>query len=281
MVPVPTSPGPLPDFQPPDFQRSGNQGVDPELYELENRALDPHRLVLDAMRRLAPWAGRTLVDLGCGSGFWLEGYAGEAAEVVGIEPDPALVDLARRRPGGATVLHGSAEHLPLADGSADVVHARFAYFFRPGCDAGLAEVRRVLRPGGRLVVVDNDQRHGEFAHLLAASPQAAPQGRADVTDAWWAARGAERLRPLRRRARPHSSVTWSISQLPSLQSSVISSSLRCTADPFWTVLETVWSKKTRTVACEVVAETRPAATTFAVAEAWNLTRVVASAELDS
>lgn len=176
----------------PDFAPSGNAAVDPELYDIENRAMDPGGLVLQAMRELAPWAGTSLLDLGCGTGYWLDAYADEAAEVIGVEPDPALRQRARRRSTAARVTAGSAEHLPLPDGSVDVVHARFAYFFPPGCDAGLAEVRRVLRPGGRLVVVDNDQRHGEFAELLAASALAAPQGRADTTDRWWADRGAER-----------------------------------------------------------------------------------------
>jgi SAM-dependent methyltransferase len=176
----------------PDFNRSANLAADPALYEVENGALDPDGLVLAAMRDLAPWAGRTLVDLGCGSGYWLPGYAAEAAEVIGVEPDPDLEALARLRPGGARVVAGSAEHIPLPDRSVDVVHARFAYFFPPGCDAGLAEVRRVLRPGGRLVVVDNDTRHGEFAQLLVRSPGAAPQGRSETTDAWWAERGALR-----------------------------------------------------------------------------------------
>jgi ubiquinone/menaquinone biosynthesis C-methylase UbiE len=143
------------------------------------------------VRSLAPWAGRTLVDLGCGSGYWLPGYADEAALVIGVEPDPGLLALAARRDPRARVLPGSAEHLPLADASADVVHARFAYFWPPGCDAGLAEVMRVLRPGGTLVVVDNDQRNGEFAGLLRSAANEA-LGQADVTDAWWAERGARR-----------------------------------------------------------------------------------------
>jgi SAM-dependent methyltransferase len=176
---------PFPDFQPAPNQRR------PDLYELENRAADPDGLVLSAMRLLAPWTGRTLVDLGCGTGYWLPGYAREAAAVIGIEPDPALRPRAGRRDRRARVLPGSAEHLPLADASVDVVHARFAYFWPPGCGPGLAEAMRVLRPGGTLVVVDNDQRRGDFAGLLAAAPNAA-QGRADVTDAWWARRGAER-----------------------------------------------------------------------------------------
>jgi SAM-dependent methyltransferase len=154
--------------------------------------VDRRGLVLEALRRAAPWAGRTLVDLGCGSGFWLPGYAGEAAEVIGVEPDERLLPLARARDPRVRVLHGSAEHLPLADASADVVHARFAYFFPPDCDRGLAEVMRVLRPGGALVVVGNDLRAGEFAELLRVSPWAAELADGGPRDAWWARRGAER-----------------------------------------------------------------------------------------
>ena len=181
----------------PDFRPAPNQGARPDLYEVENQAIDPNGLVLAAMRALAPWAGRTLVDLGCGSGYWLPGYAAEAGAVIGIEPDPALVPLAAARDPRARVLPGSAEHLPLADASVDVVHARFAYFWPPGCAPGLAEVRRVLQPGGSLVVVDNDQRAGEFAGLLRAAAYTA-LGQADVTDAWWAARGASRTEVMSR-----------------------------------------------------------------------------------
>ena len=188
-----------------DFRPAPNQGANPELYEIENRALDPDGLVLGAMRRLAPWAGQTLLDLGCGSGFWLPRYAGEAATVIGVEPDPALVTLAVNRDPRARVLPGSAEHIPLPDGSVDVVHARFAYFWPPHCEAGLAEALRVLKPGGGLVVVDNDQRHGQFAELLRAANNRAlgtadgtADGTDDGTDSWWAERGATRTEVMSR-----------------------------------------------------------------------------------
>ena len=71
----PQAAAPLPDFRP-----APNQGDNIELYEVENRALDPGGHLLAAMRARAPWTGRGLLDLGCGSGFWLRGYADEAAE---------------------------------------------------------------------------------------------------------------------------------------------------------------------------------------------------------
>jgi SAM-dependent methyltransferase len=189
-----------------DYRFAPNIGQHPGIYEIENRAFHEAGHVLDAMRGLAPWANRTIVDLGCGTGFWLEVYAREAAHVIGIEPSPDLRDLAARRlarpvatasagPGevpAVEVLAGSAEQIPLADAVADVVHARFAYFFPPGTDAGLTEVLRVLKPGGRLVVVDNDYQWGEFADLLAASAQNPPPQTAATTDKWWADRGATR-----------------------------------------------------------------------------------------
>jgi SAM-dependent methyltransferase len=181
-----------------DFRFAPNIGGHADVYEIENRAFLQAGHVLAAMRTLAPWAGRTIVDLGCGTGFWLEAYAGEAGHVIGVEPDPSLHAMAARRVGAqcaasrVEVLAGSAEHIPLDDQSVDVVHARFAYFFPPGTDAGLTEVLRVLRPGGRLVVVDNDYRWGEFAGLLAGSAVNPPLETAASTDKWWADRGATR-----------------------------------------------------------------------------------------
>lgn len=178
---------------PSDFFRAWNQGVHPDLYELENGAFDREGLVWAALAGLAPWEGRVLLDLGCGTGFWLPRYAEQAASVIGVEPDPELLEAARERPGGASVLHGSAEHIPLPDNSVDVVHARFAYFFpspQHDCSAGLAEVLRVLRPGGSLVVIDNDQNDGEFADLLEAANAADGQGEGGFIAAWWKDRGA-------------------------------------------------------------------------------------------
>jgi len=179
----------------PDYRFAPNIGGHPASYELENRAVDQAGHLLAAMRGIATWAGRTIVDLGCGTGYWLGHYADEADQVIGIEPDPALRACACRTASGltgTTVLAGSAERIPLTDKSVELVHARFAYFFPPGTDAGLAEVLRVLRPGGYLVAVDNDYRWGEFAGLLAASAVNPPGQTAATVDRWWLDRRASR-----------------------------------------------------------------------------------------
>jgi SAM-dependent methyltransferase len=187
--------GPPGDPAFPDFRFAPNIGGHPDVYEIENRALDQAGHVLEAMRALAPWAGKAIVDLGCGTGFWLPRYAHEASRLIGIEPDPAVrarAEQAARDLPGTEVRAGSAEHTGLPDRSVDVVHARFAYFFPPGTDDGLAEVLRILRPGGTLIMVDNDYRWGEFAGLLAAASSKPPLQVAATVDGWWRVRGAAR-----------------------------------------------------------------------------------------
>ena len=54
-----------------DFQPAPNIAGHPEIYERENAAIDPTGVLWQALRDEADWAGQTLVDLGCGTGFWL------------------------------------------------------------------------------------------------------------------------------------------------------------------------------------------------------------------
>jgi SAM-dependent methyltransferase len=139
----------------------------PDVYEWENRAQDVHGAVWTAMREAVPWEGRDVLDVGCGDGFHLPLFAG-AVSVTGVEPYPPLVARARARLVGRPeirVLQAGAAALPLPDASVDLVHARTAYFFGRGCEPGLAEAQRVLRPGGAIAIVDLDATlppHGEW-----------------------------------------------------------------------------------------------------------------------
>jgi SAM-dependent methyltransferase len=85
--------------------------------------------------------------------------------VYGVEPHPGLLRLAARRTRGltnVTLLAGTAQEVPLPDASVDVLHARWAYFFGPGSEPGLAEVARVVRRGGTAFVIDNDATRSTF-----------------------------------------------------------------------------------------------------------------------
>ncbi|HEY1133591.1 MAG TPA: class I SAM-dependent methyltransferase [Nocardioides sp.] len=172
------------------------------LYELENRAVDRAGLIERTMRGIDDWAGRTLLDLGCGAGFHLPRWAGaspgaapggRAARVIGVEPHPALASLARRRVRGlddVRVEIGSAQEIPLPDASVDVVHARWAYFFGPGCEPGLAELDRVVRRGGTAFVIDNDGSRSTFGSWFRRGyPNVDPPA---VIERFWTSHGWNR-----------------------------------------------------------------------------------------
>jgi SAM-dependent methyltransferase len=143
----------------------------PGTYEVENRAQDVDGEVWRVLAEVADWRGRDVVDIGCGSGFHLPRFAAAARHVTGVEPYAPLVELARNRVSrmpNIDVALGSAQRVPLPDASVDVAHARTAYFFGPGCEQGLAEADRVLRPGGVLAVVDLDVRHRPYGDWMRA-----------------------------------------------------------------------------------------------------------------
>jgi len=161
----------------------------PEVYERENQAVDADGALWVALADRVDWDGADVVDVGCGDGFHLPRFAERARGVVGVEPHPPLVTRARRRVRAlpnVSVIAGRAQRLPLPDSSADLVHARVAYFFGPGCERGLAQARRVLRPGGTMVVIDLDGTHAPYGEWLCA---AAPRYRPATVEAFFAAQG--------------------------------------------------------------------------------------------
>jgi len=166
---------------------------DARTYEIENEALDPDGHITAAMRGIRDWTDAVVCDLGAGTGYWAKTFADTAQHVFCVEPHGpsrmlACARVARMRWMGVSVLAGSAEKTNLATNSADFVHARFAYFWGPGADAGLEEVARILRPGGAFVMIDNDLRRGTFARWLGQTDPS-HQRDPDVVDAWWLERG--------------------------------------------------------------------------------------------
>ncbi len=107
-------------------------------------------------------AGERVVDVGCGAGIdsmIAARMVGPGGEVVGVDMTPAMLDRARTSAAAGHFpnlgfQHGLAESLPVADGWADVVISNGVLNLFPDKLAGLREMARVLKPGGRLQIGD-------------------------------------------------------------------------------------------------------------------------------
>jgi arsenite methyltransferase len=119
------------------------------------------RIVLAALD-LKP--GEDVLDIGSGPGFLacdMSGEVGPDGSVTGVDPSQAMLSIAGGRPrlaGSAPVEFrpGEATTLARAEASFDVVTSTQVYEYVPDVPSALAEARRVLRPGGRLLVLDTD-----------------------------------------------------------------------------------------------------------------------------
>jgi arsenite methyltransferase len=110
----------------------------------------------EVRRLLALQPGERVVDIGAGPGFLAAEMAAEGARVFAVEPSASMRELARARDVDFAVEDGSAEALPLPDGSVDAAVATQVLEYVPDVPGALAEIRRVLRPGGRVLLLDTD-----------------------------------------------------------------------------------------------------------------------------
>jgi SAM-dependent methyltransferase len=104
--------------------------------------------------RLGLGPGRTVIDLAAGTGKLTRPLLATGAEVVAVEP---VAEMRAALPERARAVDGTAEAIPLTTASADAVAVAQAFHWFDG-DAALAEVHRVLRPGGALALIWNRRR---------------------------------------------------------------------------------------------------------------------------
>lgn len=144
-------------------------------FELWSRVYEQTPLLSDHLKRMQARAieslalpgGAHVLDLGCGPGRCLEALAQAGLRAVGGDLSPRMVQAARARHASVTLL--SADALPLRSGSFDGVVCTNSFHHYPDPGAALREIRRVLRPGGRLVLIDpsGDSRLARAAIDLA------------------------------------------------------------------------------------------------------------------
>ena len=115
------------------------------------------RSVAQTVRRMGARTGERILDVGCGTGYLLRTLLDHVPGLIlhGVELCPEMASVARERlPNDVVLQTGSADALPFPAASFDMVVSTSAFHYFPDPTTALAEMMRVLRPGGRVVITD-------------------------------------------------------------------------------------------------------------------------------
>jgi len=116
-------------------------------------------------------AAHAVLDIGCGPGAAVRAAAPSVRRAVGIDRSGAMIEIARRRSRrfeNTEFAVGGAEQVPFADDTFDRVWSIHAFHHWEDQTKGLAESMRVLRPGGRLLIIENDTNGAHGLSRVAA-----------------------------------------------------------------------------------------------------------------
>jgi ubiquinone/menaquinone biosynthesis C-methylase UbiE len=116
----------------------------------------------------------TVLDVGCGTGSLARRLLAAGYEVTGADPSEGMLDVMRRRSPEIRAVHASGAELPFEADSFDVVLsvAAFHHIAEPGAvRATLAEMTRVSRPGGRVLIWDHNPDNPYWSSLMSRVPQ--------------------------------------------------------------------------------------------------------------
>jgi ubiquinone/menaquinone biosynthesis C-methylase UbiE len=162
------------------FHQSGHRGEETEQKQLTSSAYNRWSRVWNLARytnggiyqttlRQLDDRHQRVLDVGCGTGLMSAKLAASGRRVCGVDISAGMVERARRR-GGQTVefIQGDAERLPAEIGAFDAVINLISFHHYPNPSRAVAEFRRVLRPGGRLILVAFD-RNSRYIKLAQRS----------------------------------------------------------------------------------------------------------------
>jgi len=110
-------------------------------------------------------SGRLAADIGAGTGFVTEGLIARRLRVIAVDQSEAMLDQIRRKFVGSSHLDlrlGSAENLPIENYEVDCAFANMFLHHVARPPQAIAEMARILKPGGRLVITDLDKHSYQF-----------------------------------------------------------------------------------------------------------------------
>lgn len=163
------------------------------------------------LRWLAPEPGRRWLDVGCGNGAFTQLVAEQCRpqRLAGVDPSEEQLAFARQLPtlGNAHLQSGDAMDLPYTADAFDLAVMPLVIFFVPDPDRGVAEMARVVAPGGTVAAYAWDMTNGGFPYQAVRDtleelghttpmPPSLDASRLEALEALWAAAGLERIETL-------------------------------------------------------------------------------------
>lgn len=129
-------------------------------YDRRYRGREYDHVATYLLQWLAPAPGLRVLELGCGTGHWLEILEREGCAATGVDPSPGMLEKARARVRGARIVRGRSEAVPLPSRAFDRIICVNALHHFADRDASLSEARRLLDDGGRLLTIGLDPHDG-------------------------------------------------------------------------------------------------------------------------
>jgi len=140
------------------YRTDGNLAARQSIYRFQNPPVRLYNRALD----LAELHGtESVLDIGCGNGTYLAAlvHRGHAGTVVGADMSKGMLEAARPRAGDAHLIVADAQRIPFPDATFDVALAMHMLYHVPDRALGIAELRRVTRRDGVVLVVTNSEDH--------------------------------------------------------------------------------------------------------------------------
>jgi ubiquinone/menaquinone biosynthesis C-methylase UbiE len=148
-----------------------------DIYEAFGAAFDPEGRVWRRVLDMVPFAGKTVLEIGCGPGHYAQAIAPQTAFYIALDISDSMLARARQRGTGIanlTFLHADAQNIPLPDDAVDLVFGTWAIgaIWPPEAkERAMGEIHRVIKPGGEIWAVETHWQSA-FMDLRGAEEQA-------------------------------------------------------------------------------------------------------------